>query len=104
MNLFGYKVDVFFLIREGKVLAYAWNFRGEKALEHLYRIKEFHSLKGEITYSISLEQWLEQEIEAVVLKGKKFQLPEVEYKNRKIYEVLLELERGETMTYSEFAK
>lgn len=104
MNLFGYKVDVFFLVNEGEVIAYAWNFRGEKALEHIYRIKDFHSLPGEITYSIALEHWLEKETEAVVLKGKRFKLPEVDYKNRKIYEVLTELTKGETITYSELAK
>ena len=35
MNLFGFTVEVLFLVREGKTLAYTWHYSKDKAREHI---------------------------------------------------------------------
>jgi len=104
MNLFGTNVKVVFLVKDKRILAYAWHYSKEKALKHLYKICEYHDLRGNILESKKLENWLKDELEKVVIKGKRFSLPEFEYKNKKLYEKLIEIPKGKTATYSEIAK
>ncbi|RLG66543.1 hypothetical protein DRN93_06140 [archaeon] len=104
MNLFSFKVDVIFLISDGDISAYSWNYSRERALRHMKRIAEFHGLEGELKESPRLERWLEAELRKVVLEGEVFKLPNFNYVNKSVYEELLKIPRGSTMTYSQLAK
>ncbi len=104
MNLFGSSVEVVFLTKNGRVIAYAWHHSKEKARSHLKKICEYHGLIGEVVESKALEGWLEEQLKNVVLDGEKFSLPDVEYRNKIVYEKLLEIQWGETATYSEIAR
>jgi len=104
MNLFGTKLEAVFLVKGEEVLAYAWHYSKDKALQHLQKIREYHNLRGEVVYSRELEGWLEEEVERVVVNGEKFSLPEFEYKNREVYEVIVQIPRGKTARYSEIAR
>ena len=104
MDLFGFDVEVVFLVVDGRVIAYAWHRSEDKARKHLNKIREYHNLKGEAQQSEELEDWLEERLKGVVISGEKFTLPEVEYRNRMVYEKITEIPHGETATYSEIAK
>lgn len=104
MNLFGFKVNTIFLFSDDEMLAYSWHYEKEKAMRQMEKIIEFHNLYGEIKESEELEKWLRKRLEDVVIKGERFFLPEVNYKNRKVYEEVLKIGKGETSTYSYIAK
>ncbi len=102
-DFFGIKVYVKYLIKNEKVIAYAWHKEEKKALDHLKKIKEYHGLDGKIIESKEFDRWLLSELEKVVIKGEKFILPNLRYRNREVYEVLIKIPKGKTMTYSELA-
>ncbi len=104
MEIFGFRVEVIFLLSKNEILAYAWHHTKEKALKHMNKIIDFHDLNGEIMASKEMEIWLERWLDAVVLQGKKFKLPKFEYKNKEIYEALLDIPKGKTIKYSEVAR
>ena len=104
MDLFGFKVDVIFLISEEKLLAYSWHYTRENAIKHMEKIMEFHRIKGKIIDSDKYEKWLKNNIKKVVVEGKRFELPEFNYRNKKVYEELIKVPRGKTITYSELSK
>ncbi len=104
MNLFGFEVEILFLVGDGKALAYAWHYSKEKARKHLNKICEYHNLRGEAVESKELEDWLSEKLKSVVIKGEKFILPEFEYRNRRVYEKITEIPKGKVVTYSEIAK
>ena len=104
MNLFGFEVEVLFLVKDGKALAYAWHYSKEKARKHMHRICEYHNLKGSISESKELENWLSEKLRSVVIRGEKFTLPEFEYRNRRVYERITEIPKGKVATYSDIAK
>ena len=103
MELYGFEIEVVFLRKKDEVLAYAWHYTREKAMSHLRKIMDYHNLKGEIVKSEALEDWLINEIRGVVEKGKKFLLPDFNYRNRAVYEEIIKIPRGETATYSEIS-
>ena len=103
MDLFGFEVEVWFLVGE-EVIAYAWHYNAEKARRQLERIMEYHSLDGKIERSPRLEKWLSKELHKVVVRGEPFELPNLDYTNRKVYLELLKVSRGETITYSDLAR
>ncbi len=104
MNLFGFEVDVLFLVQNNVVVAYGWHFDKDKSRKHLEKIKEYHALEGRIIESESLETWLEERLRGVVIEGEKFNLPDIGYTNRKVYERIIEIPRGKVATYSEIAR
>ena len=44
MDLYGFEVEVVFLIHNDEVLAYAWHYDERRALKHLKKIMEYHNL------------------------------------------------------------
>ena len=104
MNIFGFDVEVYFFVNGRNVLAYAWHYDREKALDHLKKIIIYHGLKGDIEKSIELEEWLKDSLDDVVVAGRKFVLPKFPYRNRKVYEVILNIPKGSVLTYSDVAK
>lgn len=106
MELYGFKVKVVFFVCNDEVLAYGWHYEKKKAIKHLEKILEFHELEnGEIKSSVQLENWLKTEIKGVVERGLSFKLPpEVHYKNRLVYENIIKIPKGSTMTYAQIAK
>ncbi len=104
MNFYGFEVEVAFLVHEGRILAYAWHYDEKKALKHLKRISKFHDLEGEVKRSGKLETWLKERVDDVVLRGKKFKLPDISYRDRSVYERIIGVPRGETATYSQVAR
>ncbi len=104
MDLFGFEVNVLFLVQDNVVVAYGWHFNKDKARKHLGKIKEYHALGGRIIKSESLEVWLEERLRGVVIGGEKFNLPDIDYTNRKVYERIIEIPRGKMATYSEIAR
>ena len=104
MDLYGFTVNVVFLVNEGNVIAYSWHFSRAKAFKQLKKIMEYHMLSGEIIESPELENWLKKEISRVVEEGLKCRLPSISYRNRIVYEVINEIPRGRTITYSDVAR
>jgi len=104
MNLFGFEIKVVFLVSDEEILAYSWHYTEDKARRHMEKIVDFHGLKGEMKMSSRLEKWLERKIKKVVIEGKRFTLPDFEYKNRKVYEKIMDIPKGSTTTYSQIAK
>ncbi len=102
--LLGKPVVVNFLISGGKVIAYSWHYSEEKSMNHLRSIMKYHSLSGELRRSPDLEEWLESNLRNVLIEGGSFELPDVMYRMREVYEELLKLRCGETMTYSELSR
>ncbi len=104
LNLFGFHVEVIFAISGNQPVAYAWHYSRDKALIHLRKITEYHEITGDVVEDGDLLKWLEGELKAVVLEGKRFILPEFPYRNREVYEAVLRIPRGKTKTYGEIAK
>ena len=104
MDLYGFKIKVVFLVKDGEILAYAWHYKRQNAHRQLNRIIEYHGLHGEIKESQDYETLLKEKIADVVERGKSFPLPDFEYKNRVVYENIIKIPKGKTATYSEIAK
>ncbi len=104
LNLFGFHVEVIFAISGNQPVAYAWHYSRDKALIHLRKITEYYEITGDVVEDGDLLKWLEGELKAVVLEGKRFILPEFPYRNRGVYEAVLRIPRGKTKTYGEIAK
>ena len=58
------------------------------------KIIDFHGLEGEISRDPELEEWLERRVREVVIEGKRFALPDFEYRNRRVYEEIMDIPRG----------
>ena len=104
LDLYGFKVHVYFLVSNDVILAYGWHYEPNKALAHLNKIIEYHGLEGDITQSRVYEDWLKNQLDKTVLEGMVFKMPNVGYRDMNIYLKLLEVRRGETITYSELAR
>ena len=104
VDIYGFKVHVYFLESGGRVWAYGWHYERERALNHLKKIQKFHSLKGEIVQSDDLERWLSRELKSVVEDGRQFSIPDFPYKHRAVYESLVRIPRGKTATYPEISR
>ena len=104
MNLYGFEIEVVFLVHGGEILAYAWHYDPKKAFRHLKKIMTFHNLKGKTKTSIELENWLKKKIDDVVMRGIKFSMPNFEYRNKAVYENIIKIPRGKTATYAQIAR
>ena len=104
MDLYGFNVEVLFLVHDNEILAYSWHYDEKKALRHLKKITDFHKLNGEIKKSEKLEGWLKRKVDEVVIKGANFRLPDFEYRNRAVYQSIIKIPKGKTATYAEIAK
>jgi len=103
-EILGRRVFVKFLLQNNDVIAYAWHYTKEKTLNHMRRIMDYHLLEGKISSSRNLEEWLAERLREVLIDGKRFRLPEIEYKNRRVYIELTKVPHGETITYGELSK
>ncbi len=103
-ELLGVDVVIKYLITDNLVSAYSWHYTEDKALSHLRNIMEYHNLHGKVAESEALNEWLLKELQNVVERGKRFKLPPFNYKNICVYNELVRVPRGETITYSELAK
>ena len=104
MDLFGFNVELVFLIDKNTVLAYAWHYDEKKALLHLNKIKKYHGLEGKIRKSEELEEWLRGKLEEIVIHGEEFDMPDIGYRNKRVYENIIRIPRGETSTYAKIAR
>ncbi len=104
MDLFGFAVEVRFRVQGSRVLAYGWHRDATRAGRHLGKIVAFHRLPGESVADAELEAWLGDALKDVVERGRRFSLPDFPYRDRAVYEALLEVPRGGTLTYGELAK
>ena len=104
VEIFGFQVEVVFILQQEQVLAYGWGYTEEKAARQLERIRAYHQIDGKVTTSPELEEWLSREILRVVLEGRRFSLPSFPYKNREVYQRICEIPKGKTETYSKIAK
>ncbi len=104
VDVFGFNVKVVFLVLEGDVLAYSWHYTKEKTVGHMKKIVEFHGLDGELKKSSAFERWLREWLSRVVVQGERYELPDFKYRHKRVYEKLLEVPKGETITYSELAR
>jgi len=103
-EILGREVFVKFLLHNDDVIAYAWHYTEEKALNHLRRIIDYHLLDGTIQSSRSLEKWLAERLSEVLIKGKRFCLPEIEYRNKRVYVGLIKVPHGKIITYGELSR
>ena len=103
MMLCGRSLEMVFLVKRGKVLAYAIHESKEKALEHLKKVAKFHGLKGKILESKELEEKFGEMIKKSIEKGLKFRVPE-SYKFCGVYKELVKIPRGKVVSYGEIAE
>lgn len=101
-EILGMGVHVWYLVK-GNIIAYSWHEKREKSLNYLKKIMEYHGLDGKIIYA-KYNDWLTKKLEEVVIEGKSFELPEINYRNRRVYEEIIRIPHGKTATYSEIAK
>jgi len=94
MNLFGFEIKVVFLVSDEDILAFSWHYTEDKARRHMEKIIDFHGLEGEISRDPELEEWLERRVREVVIEGKRFTLPDFEYRNRRVYKEIMDIPRG----------
>ncbi len=103
-EILGREVFVKFLLHNNDVIAYAWHYTEEKALNHLRKIMDYHLLDGTIQFSRSLEKWLAERLSEVLIGGERFCLPEIEYRNKRVYIELIKVPHGKTITYGELSR
>jgi len=102
MKLFGYDLVSGFLVKDGKVLAYSLAFNKENLVKHLDKINIFHGLNAEIVFDKNLEKYFEEKINEFFRNKKNTLNIDIRlYKYREVYEELLKIPFGETITYSE---
>ena len=102
-KILGVKVHVWYLENEEGILAYSWHYDEEKSLNHLRKIEEYHGLRGNAVYG-EYNTWLAEKLREVLIHGRSFKLPEVSYRNRRVYEEIIKIPRGKTATYSGIAR
>jgi len=103
-EILGREVSVKFLLHNDDVIAYAWHYTEEKALNHLRKIMNYHLLDGTIQSSRSLEKWLAERLSEVLIEGESFSLPEIGYRNKRVYIELIKVPHGKTITYGELSR
>ena len=96
-EIIGREVFVKFLLHDDDVIAYAWHYTEEKALNHLRRIMDYHLLDRTIQSSRSLEKWLVERLNEALIEGERFSLPEIEYRNKRVYIELIRVLHGKTI-------
>ncbi len=52
----------------------------------------------------NINTWLAEKLREVLIHGRSFKLPEVSYRNRRVYEEIIKIPRGKTATYSGIAR
>ncbi|MCD6088970.1 hypothetical protein J7K07_04545, partial [Candidatus Bathyarchaeota archaeon] len=76
-EILGREIVVKFLLQNNNIIAYAWHYTEEKALNHLRRIMDYHLLEGSVSSSQDLEEWLAERLREVLIEGERFNLPEI---------------------------
>ena len=102
-EILGIDVHVWYLFDRDSVIAYSWHKDKDKSLNHLKKIIEYHKLEGEIHYG-KYNGWLVKRLKDVVIDGREFKLPNINYRNRVVYAVITKISHGKTSTYSEIAR
>jgi len=105
MKPFDYDLISGFLVKDGKVLAYSLSFNKEDLIKHLSKINSFHGLNAEIVFDKSLDEYFEEKIKELFrIKKNPLNIDIKKYKYFEVYEELLKIPFGETISYSELYK
>jgi len=105
MKLFDYDLISGFLVKDGKVLAYSLTFNKEDLIKHLNKINSFHGLNAEIIFDKDLDKYFEEKIrEFFKLRRNPLNIDIRKYRYYGVYEELLKIPFGETISYSELYK
>jgi len=105
MKLYDYRLVSGFLVKGDRVFAYSLYFDKEGLIRHLNRINNFHGLNAEIVFDKTLNDYFEEKIkELFKLRKNPLDIDTKEYKYYEVYEELLKIPFGETITYSELYK
>jgi len=105
MKIFDYNLISGFLVKDKEVLAYSLSFNKKSLIKHLDKINSFHDLNAEILFDEDLDKYFEEKImEFFKLKRNSININIKRYKYSEVYEELLKIPFGETITYSELHK
>jgi methylated-DNA-[protein]-cysteine S-methyltransferase len=89
-----------YIIKNGKVLAYSLNKDQEKLIEQLRNIAIFHNLDGDLFFDEKLDKFFEEKIRRT-LNGEIFNFDLSKYKFKEVYEEIIKIERGKTISYKQ---
>jgi len=105
MKLFDYDLISGFLVKDGKVLAYSLSFNKEDLIKHLSKINSFHGLNAEMVFDRGLDKYFEEKInEFFRFRRNPLDIDIRKYKYYEVYEELLRISFGKTVSYSELYK
>jgi len=105
MRIFDYALIFGFLVKSKEILAYSLAFNRDILIEHLDKINSFHDLNAEIVFDKNLEKYFEEKIEELFkIRRNPLNINIKRYRYYEVYEELLKIPFGETITYSELYK
>ncbi|MGB9674903.1 MAG: methylated-DNA--[protein]-cysteine S-methyltransferase [Nanopusillaceae archaeon] len=89
-----------YIVKETKILAYSLGYDQESLIKHIEKIAKFHNLDGDLVFDENMDKFFQEAIYRA-LRGEKYKFELNLYKYNKVYEELLKVERGKTITYKE---
>jgi len=105
MKIFNYDLISGFLVKDKEVLAYSLSFNKESLVKHLNKINSFHGLNANIVFDKSLDKYFEEKIkEFFEIRRNPLNIDIKKYRYYEVYEELLKIKFGETISYSELHK
>jgi O-6-methylguanine DNA methyltransferase len=85
----------------GKIVAYSLHNNQDILIKNLVRIAKFHNLDGDLIFDENIDKFFQEKINKVLNNKGTFKLDLSKYKYKDIYEKILEIPFGKTITYRE---
>nr|MCG2883118.1 hypothetical protein [Candidatus Nanopusillus sp.] len=101
IKIFDYELYSGYIMLNGKIVAYSLHNNIEILTKNLVKIAKFHNLNGDLIFDENLDKFFQEKINRVLNNKEKFNIDLSKYRYKDIYEKILEIPFGKTITYKE---
>ena len=101
IKIFDYGLYSGYIVLNGKIVAYSLNNNKDTLIKNLVKIAKFHNLNGDLIFDENLDKFFQEKINKVLNNKETFKLDLSKYRYKDIYEKILEIPFGKTITYKE---
>ncbi|MFP3284405.1 MAG: MGMT family protein [Candidatus Nanopusillus acidilobi] len=101
IKIFDYELYSGYIMLNGKIVAYSLHNNMDILTKNLVKIAKFHNLNGDLIFDENLDKFFQEKINRVLNNKEKFNIDLSKYRYKDIYEKILEIPFGKTITYKE---
>ncbi len=101
IKIFDYELYSGYIIASGKILAYSLNENIDILIKNLEKIAKFHRINGDLIFDENIDRFFMEKIVKILNNKEKFNIELNIYRYKEVYEKILEIPYGATITYKQ---